>query len=164
MSSKTDIERSTQQQSHIYVNTLWTGGLDSVIVQPYYIYVLDPNRGSTEYEKATMKTIFMRLNQDPNTKAEILPVKDVPRTEFNSFDSSPIASCTLYVLEGSVAKYQNYSRWSEFGSIKTLGDRGIMATTAQASAVPLQNHPYVREKNTTFKAAESAENSPREST
>ena len=90
MSSKTDIKRSIQQQSHICVNTLWTGGLDStarivelsrkhVIVQPYYIS--DPNRGSTEYEKAAMKTILMRLNQDPNTKAEILPVKEIPLGE-----------------------------------------------------------------------------------
>lgn len=139
MSSKTDIEHSIQQQPHICVNTLWISGLDStarivelsykhVIVQPYY--TLDPNRGSTEYEKAVMKTILMRLNQDPNTKAEILPVKDIPRTEFNSFDSSPIASSTLYVPEGSVAKYQKSSRWSEFGSIKTWETVESLVTTA----------------------------------
>ena len=62
------------------VNVLWTGGWDStfrivelsrenVIIQP--VYVLDPNRKSSNIEINTMKKITAALNKKDETKAQI---------------------------------------------------------------------------------------------
>lgn len=78
------------------VEILWTGGWDStfrvvelsreenVAIQP--VYVIDPNRASTEYEKRSMNEIILALKQKPETKAEFLPIQmyrleDIPRDE-----------------------------------------------------------------------------------
>lgn len=78
------------------VEILWTGGWDStfrvvelsrednIIIQP--VYVIDPNRASTEYEKRSMNEIVSLLKQKHETKAEFLPtvmyrLEDIPRDE-----------------------------------------------------------------------------------
>lgn len=78
------------------IEILWTGGWDStfrvvelsreenVIIQP--VYVIDPNRVSTEYEKRSMNDIVSALKQKPETKAEFMPtvmyrLEDIPRDD-----------------------------------------------------------------------------------
>ena len=74
---------------------LWTGGFDStyrivelsrrdVTIQP--IYVKDPERKSMQYELKAMDEILNLLSQKEETKAKILPIKqielkDIPKNE-----------------------------------------------------------------------------------
>ena len=78
-----------------YKYIFWTGGWDStyrivqlsrrdITVQP--IYVIDPSRGSIEYELKAMEEITHKLYNHQETKAKILPVmqinlSDIPRNE-----------------------------------------------------------------------------------
>ena len=78
-----------------YKYIFWTGGWDStyrivqlsrrdITVQP--IYVIDPSRGSIEYEQKAMEEITHKLYNHQETKAKILPVmqinlSDIPRNE-----------------------------------------------------------------------------------
>lgn len=64
----------------------WTGGWDStyrlvelsrmdLTVEP--VYCIDKGRGSLEIERAAMKNILRALQDKPETKAKILPVKEI---------------------------------------------------------------------------------------
>lgn len=82
-----------------YKYIFWTGGWDStyrivqlsrmdITVQP--IYVIDPSRGSIEYEQKAMEEIIHELYNHQETRAKILPViqinlSDIPRNEDVSF-------------------------------------------------------------------------------
>ena len=46
----------------------------------------------------------------------------VPSTGNNAFDYIPLSSATLYVPEASVAAYKATAPWSDFGTIKPMGD------------------------------------------
>ena len=52
--------------------------------------------------------------------------ENVPATKKDAFINSAMATATLYVPEGSVEKYQKSSPWSNFGSIKAIGDDTVI--------------------------------------
>lgn len=57
---------------------------ENIAIQP--VYVIDPDRASTEYEKRSMDEIVLSLKQKPETKADFLPIvmyrlEDIPRDE-----------------------------------------------------------------------------------
>ena len=72
------------------INILWTGGLDStfrilelsrlsVIIQPYYVW--DQTRSSSKQELKAMKRVIADVTANPQTKAELLPIKIIQDTE-----------------------------------------------------------------------------------
>lgn len=89
--SEQNISSNQPSRNHVdLVHILWTGGLDStarivelsrkkVTIQPYY--VIDSGRKSVIYEKKAMQRIRERLEQDSQTLATILPIKEIYLTE-----------------------------------------------------------------------------------
>lgn len=72
------------------VNILWTGGLDStfrilelskydVEIQPYY--VIDKGRKSVKYEKRAMEKIRQDVINNPATKAVLMPVRWINKSD-----------------------------------------------------------------------------------
>ena len=72
------------------IKVLWTGGFDStyrivqlsmrdVTIQP--IYVKDPKRKSIQYELKAMNEILDLLSKKEETKAKILPIKQIDRKD-----------------------------------------------------------------------------------
>lgn len=76
-------------------NILWTGGWDStyrivqlsfldIAIQP--IYVIDPGRGSIDYELKSMNRIVLELQKRKGTHARFLPIlaynlSDIPKND-----------------------------------------------------------------------------------
>lgn len=72
------------------VNILWTGGLDStyriielsrlsIVIQPFYI--LDNNRKSVQQELKAMKRITIDIERNPNTRAKLLQLKTIDKSD-----------------------------------------------------------------------------------
>ena len=60
--------------------------------------------------------------------------ENVPETNTNAFDNSPIAYATLHVPQGSVSAYKNTSPWSGFGGIVVIGEEAPIEAMEIASA------------------------------
>ena len=60
--------------------------------------------------------------------------ENVPETNTNAFDNSPIAYATLHVPQGSVDDYKNTLPWNRFGTIVAIGDEVPQETIEIASA------------------------------
>ena len=97
------------------INILWTGGLDStcrvaqlsqldnIIIQPYYI--VDPTRGSINYEINAMKTIASIIRKHTKTKAEL---KDTILINLSDIQRDTVITNSYNVLR---SKYQLGSQY-----------------------------------------------------
>lgn len=124
------------------IEILWTGGWDStfrvvelsreenIIIQP--IYVIDPNRVSTEYEKRSMDEILTLLKQRPETKADFMPIK---MYKLEDIPQDPNISRAFHTIHAATKLGSQHEWLAWLGKLHPNMEMGTEAGSAKTSHI-----------------------------